>query len=285
MPTARRPPRRRSSRSSVSASSAARSWATRPTSISCFCTTTRDEAAQSSATRASRGRLITWLTSATAAGQLYDTDLRLRPDGAKGVLTSSLAGFRRYQREHAWTWEHQALTRARFVAGDAAIGAAFEAEREAILRLPRDRDALARDVVDMRRRMLAGHPNPTPLFDLKHDPGGMVDVEFSVQYLVLAHAHEHAALTRNAGNIALLGDRRRPRARAARRSPHDAADAYREYRRLQHKIRLTGAPHARVDADRAGANGAPSVGALWTHVFGAPWRCGIDARPAQAGIG
>ena len=100
-------------------------------------------------------------------GQLYDIDLRLRPDGAKGLMSSSLAGFRRYEREQAWTWEHQALTRARFVAGDPAIGAAFEAERNAILCLPRERAKLAADVVDMRRRMLAGHPNPTALFDLK----------------------------------------------------------------------------------------------------------------------
>ena len=97
-----------------------------------------DEAAVDRYTRFAR-RLITWLTSATAAGRLYDTDLRLRPDGAKGVLSSSLAGFWRYEREQAWTWEHQALTRARFVAGDADIGAAFEAGRESILRRPRDR--------------------------------------------------------------------------------------------------------------------------------------------------
>ncbi len=150
-------------------------------------------------------RLITWLTSNTAAGALYDTDLRLRPDGASGLLASSLTAFCKYQREHAWTWEHQALTRARFVAGDARLGAAFEAERESILTLPRDPVRLAADVTDMRRRMAAGHPNPTELFDLKHDPGGMVDIEFLVQYLVLAHAHRHPALTRNAGNIALLG--------------------------------------------------------------------------------
>jgi glutamate-ammonia-ligase adenylyltransferase len=227
-----------------------------------------DEAAVERYTRLA-GRLITWLTSATAAGRLYDTDLRLRPDGAKGVLTSSFAGFRRYEREQAWTWEHQALTRARFVAGDAAIGAAFEAERESILRLERDPVALSRDVVDMRKRMLAGHPNPTPLFDLKHDSGGMVDVEFAVQYLILAHAHDHAGLTRNAGNIALLGVAADlglvPPAIA-----HEAADAYREYRRLQHKIRLTGAPHARVEADPHAQRRA-AVAALWAHVFGQPW--------------
>ena len=127
-----------------------------------------DESAQERYLRLAR-RLVTWLTSMTPAGSLYDIDLRLRPDGAKGLMSSSLAGFRRYEREQAWTWEHQALTRARFVAGDAAIGAAFEAERNAILCLPRDRGKLEADMIDMRRRMLAGHPNPTPLFDLKHD--------------------------------------------------------------------------------------------------------------------
>jgi glutamate-ammonia-ligase adenylyltransferase len=223
-----------------------------------------DESAPERYARLAR-RIITWLTSNTGAGQLYDADLRLRPDGASGLICSSLAAFRRYQREHAWTWEHQALTRARFVAGDPQVGAAFEAEREALLRLPRDRERLAAEVIEMRNRMRAGHPNPTELFDIKHDPGGMVDVEFAVQFLVLAHAHDHAELTRNAGNIALLriagelGLLPPPLAAAA-------ADAYREYRRLQHQIRLTGAPQARVDsesqADRRGA-----VSALWSHVF------------------
>jgi glutamate-ammonia-ligase adenylyltransferase len=214
-------------------------------------------------------RLITWLTSTTAAGPLYDTDLRLRPDGAAGMLSRSFPSFCRYQREQAWTWEHQALTRARFVAGDAAIGAAFEAERDALLRLARDPAKLAADVVEMRRKMLAGHPNPTPQFDLKHDPGGMVDIEFAVQYLVLAHAHAHPSLTRNAGNIALLhlcGE--------LGLVPSDvaaaAADAYREYRRLQHQVRLTGAAHARVDTETQTARRA-AVDRLWAGVFGARW--------------
>ena len=222
-------------------------------------------------------RLNTWLTSTTAAGQLYDTDLRLRPDGAKGLLVSSLASFRKYQREHAWRWEHQALTRARFVAGDRDVGAAFEAEREAILRLPRDLSELREDVVVMRRKIHAGHQNTTPRFDLKHDEGGMVDIEFTVQYLVLAHAHAHPILTRNAGNIALLGfagDLGLVPAALAR----EVADAYREYRRLQHKVRLTGAAHARVDpAPQAERRAA--VAALWLAVFGAPWRETAGAAP------
>jgi glutamate-ammonia-ligase adenylyltransferase len=218
-------------------------------------------------------RLNTWLTSMTAAGHLYETDLRLRPDGEAGLIVSSLASFRRYQREHAWTWEHQALTRARFVAGDAAIGAAFEAERDAILRLPRDREKLAADVVEMRRRMADGHPNRSGLFDLKHDAGGMVDIEFVVQYLVLAHACEHATLTRNAGNIALLR-----MAGELGLAPPDlaqtVADAYRDYRRQQHALRLSGARHARVDPSRF-ARQRDAVFALWRRVFGADWQ---DAR-------
>jgi glutamate-ammonia-ligase adenylyltransferase len=214
-------------------------------------------------------RVNTWLTSTTAAGRLYDTDLRLRPDGVAGHLVSSLTAFRVYQQAHAWTWEHQALSRARFVAGDVALGAAFEEERERVLRLARDRDALARDVVDMRRRVAAGHPNPTPHFDVKHDEGGMVDIEFSVQFLVLLHAREHPRLTGNIGNIALLGLAAElglvPRELATA-----CADAYRDYRREQHRVRLTGAPQARVDP-------APhreqrmQVNTLWLHLFGAPW--------------
>jgi [glutamine synthetase] adenylyltransferase / [glutamine synthetase]-adenylyl-L-tyrosine phosphorylase len=224
-----------------------------------------DEAQQERYARLAQ-RLITWLTSNTAAGQLYDTDLRLRPDGASGLMVSSLPAFRKYQRETAWTWEHQALTRARFVAGDATLGAAFEEEREAILRLPRASPKLAADVADMRRKMAAGHPNRTALFDLKHDPGGMVDIEFAVQYLVLAHAHRHPALTRNAGNIALLRMSAElglvPKVLA-----DEVANAYRDYRRLQHQVRLTGAPQARVDAAPLAAPRA-AVAAMWQHVFG-----------------
>jgi glutamate-ammonia-ligase adenylyltransferase len=215
-------------------------------------------------------RLITWLTSNTAAGALYDTDLRLRPDGASGLLASSLTAFCKYQRENAWTWEHQALTRARFVAGDRLVGAAFEAEREAILTLPRAPGPLAADVTAMRRRMAAGHPNPTALFDLKHDPGGMVDIEFIVQFVVLAHAHRYPALTRNAGNIALLGMGADlgllPTEQAS-----EVADAYRLYRRLQHQIRLTGAAHARVAAEALAAPRA-AVAALSKLVFGDVWQ-------------
>ena len=224
-----------------------------------------DEAAQERYARLAQ-RINTWLTSATAAGRLYETDLRLRPDGAAGMMVSSLAAFARYQREQAWTWEHQALTRARFIAGDAAIGAAFESIRDDVLCLPRDAAKLAADVVDMRARMAAGHANPTPDFDLKHDRGGMVDIEFVVQYLVLAHAHRHRELTRNAGNIALLSIAAQAGLLPAGVASA-SADAYREYRRLQHQIRMTGAPHARVDPAPQAARRA-AVDALWEQALG-----------------
>ena len=210
-------------------------------------------------------RINTWLGTLTSTGVLYEVDMRLRPDGASGLLVSSLEAFREYQTHHAWTWEHQALTRARFVCGDGRIGVAFESFRRALLRTPSDTDMLRSDVVAMRKKMHAGHPNPTGLFDLKHDSGGIVDVEFSVQFLVLAHAHAHPELADNIGNIALL-----QRAAALSVLPSSiaipAADAYRELRRQQHSIKLVGAEFARVPADSLGAHPA-AVRALWEGIF------------------
>ncbi|HET7199221.1 MAG TPA: bifunctional [glutamate--ammonia ligase]-adenylyl-L-tyrosine phosphorylase/[glutamate--ammonia-ligase] adenylyltransferase [Burkholderiales bacterium] len=224
-----------------------------------------DDRAQEAYARLAQ-RLSRWLTSRTAAGVLFDIDLRLRPEGESGLLVSSLDAFRRYQRESAWTWEHQALTRARFCAGDAVLGAAFEEERSAILRMRRDEAKLREDVLSMRERLLEGHPNPSGLFDLKHDRGGMIDIEFTVQYLVLGHAHRHAELTRNAGNIALLGLAaqvgliRGDRAEAA-------ADAYRDFRKRQHWLRLNGAKYARVPA-REVENRIEATRSLWRSAFG-----------------
>jgi glutamate-ammonia-ligase adenylyltransferase len=211
-------------------------------------------------------RLIAWLTSLTGAGRLYEVDARLRPDGESGLLVTSVAAFERYQRDKAWTWEHQALTRARFVAGDASIGAAFETLRTSILSTPRDVPQLATQIVAMRAKMHEGHPNPTAQFDLKHDSGGMVDIEFIVQFLVLAHSHAHRALTQNLGNIALL----RIAAELGLvpvQLAHDAADAYRTYRRAQHRLRLEGHAQARVDPATTD-HSRRQVQALWSTVLG-----------------
>ena len=184
-------------------------------------------------------RINTWLSSQTAAGQLFETDLRLRPNGDAGLLVCSLEAFRKYQLESAWCWEHQALTRARFSAGDTRIGDAFEAIRIDVLRQPRDPATLRDEVLAMRKKMMDTHSNKSGLFNLKHDRGGLVDVEFIVQYLVLAHSHRHPELTGNLGNIALLriaGELGLIPAELARRS----GDTYREFRRLQHRQRLNG---------------------------------------------
>ena len=211
-------------------------------------------------------RLNTWMGTHTAAGILYETDLRLRPDGASGLLVSSLEAFEDYQRHHAWTWEHQALTRARFCCGDTAVGERFTAIRSAVLEQPRDRDTLRTEVLEMRRKMLDGHPNPSGLFDVKHDRGGLVDVEFTVQFLVLAEAAAHPEMTANIGNIALLR-----RAGDLGLIPPAiglaAGDAYRELRRHQHILKLQGAEHARTEQGGL-AQEILAVQALWRQVFG-----------------
>ena len=211
-------------------------------------------------------RINTWLSSITAAGMLYETDLRLRPDGASGLLVSSIAAFQEYQSQHAWTWEHQALTRARFVAGDAAVGAMFARIRCEILRQPRDWQQLRQDVLIMRQKMHDGHPNHSDLFDLKYDAGGMVDVEFMVQYLVLAHSAVSLELTDNVGNLGLL-----QRAAALGLINADAAaagaEAYRQFRRLQHALRLQGVNFARVPMAEVAMH-VHAVKALWMQLLG-----------------
>jgi glutamate-ammonia-ligase adenylyltransferase len=217
-------------------------------------------------------RMMSWLTTQTSSGHLFEIDLRLRPNGNAGLVVSSFAAFSKYQRNEdgtgAWAWEHQALTRARFAAGDAALGARFEAERAYILTRVRDGAELRAEVVKMRRRMLDGHPNASALFDLKHDRGGMVDIEFIVQTLVLLHAHAHSELVRNLGNIALL----RMAGEAGLVEPALAltvADAYRHYRKLQHELRLNSAEGeaARV-APELVQREAEAVRALWLAVLG-----------------
>jgi glutamate-ammonia-ligase adenylyltransferase len=206
-------------------------------------------------------RLQSWITTRTSAGVLFDTDLALRPSGNSGLMVSSLEAFERYQERDAWVWEHQALTRARYSAGDAAVGSAFESLRERILRRSRDPAELAAKIADMRARMHSAHPNRSGLFDLKHDAGGMIDVEFAVQYLVLAFSHEYPQLTRNLGNIALLG-----MAAELGLIPAELAErgrnAYREFRRLQHALRLNGAQYARVPPEQVAPH-AEAVRELW----------------------
>jgi glutamate-ammonia-ligase adenylyltransferase len=210
-------------------------------------------------------RINTWLTSATGAGLLYETDLRLRPNGVAGLLVSHIDAFRDYQFNHAWIWEHQALTRARAVAGDRDIGRGFEKIREEVLCRPRLLPQLQKEIRAMREKMRDAHPNASGLFDLKHDRGGIVDVEFIVQYLVLGHAHRYPELTGNIGNLALL-----KLSAQLGLIPGDRADAahaaYRGFRALQHQLRLQGERYARVDSARV-AQHARAVVHLWEEVL------------------
>ncbi|RYZ74947.1 MAG: bifunctional [glutamate--ammonia ligase]-adenylyl-L-tyrosine phosphorylase/[glutamate--ammonia-ligase] adenylyltransferase, partial [Lysobacteraceae bacterium] len=140
-------------------------------------------------------KLVALLGAETGAGRLYDVDVRLRPDGAKGLLVSSLASYREYQRERAWTWEHQALVRARGIAGDAALLAEFESIRNQILGQRRDPRELAAEVGGMRAKMRAElDRSDAARFDLKQGAGGLVDLEFLLQYLVLRHSAAHPGL-------------------------------------------------------------------------------------------
>lgn len=212
-------------------------------------------------------RFITWMTAHTAAGILFDVDTALRPDGASGMLVSSSNAFERYQNGAAWIWEHQALTRARFCAGDAAIGARFEQIREQVLRKDRSQQEaqLKDEVTGMRKRMREANVNRSAQFDLKQDPGGMIDIEFIVQYLVLRHAHAYPQLTANAGNIALLrlcGELGLIDGQQATA----VADAYRAMRKLQHAVRLQGQDKTRVEPALVGHH-PDSVLGLWKACF------------------
>ncbi|MDP9044243.1 MAG: bifunctional [glutamate--ammonia ligase]-adenylyl-L-tyrosine phosphorylase/[glutamate--ammonia-ligase] adenylyltransferase [Pseudomonadota bacterium] len=213
-------------------------------------------------------KVINWLTLRTAAGELFDIDTALRPNGNSGLLVTSLASFERYQSGRgsntAWTWEHQALTRARWCAGWRPLETAFEAIRRNVLRAPRETPALRDEVVAMRQKVRDAHPVRLGRFDVKHSPGGMMDAEFAVQYLVLAHGAAHPGLLEDVGNIALL---KRAQAEALLPVPigENAADAYRELRRAQHKARLDEQPTQVEPASLAAPRDA--VLALWRAVF------------------
>ena len=208
-------------------------------------------------------RINAMLGSYTATGRLYETDLRLRPNGASGLLVSSVEAFADYQQNQAWVWEHQALTRARYSAGDSRVGAAFEDIRKQVLGKQRDLEKLREEIVSMRQKMHDGHPNNSALFDIKHDCGGMVDIEFMVQYLVLAHAHQYPQLAANAGNLALLQ-------MAAEFNLIDAELAeqnrslYRVLRQTQHRMRLNDVSPCRVEQGEIDVRASLK---LWSELF------------------
>lgn len=151
-------------------------------------------------TRVAR-RMLSYLTATTASGRLYSVDTRLRPNGRAGPLVSSVTAFERYQHQDAWTWELQALTRGRALAGEKAIGGAFRRIRADVLRLPRDAARVRADVVEMRQRMRRELGDEEPL---KHGAGGLVDIGFVAQLGILEGAHEHPELLEAVGTVAQL---------------------------------------------------------------------------------
>lgn len=210
-------------------------------------------------------RINNWFNSLTSAGLLYETDLQLRPDGSSGLLVSAVSAFKDYQLNKAWVWEHQAISRARFVAGDTSIGDAFEKIRVEVISQSREQEKLKSDVLDMREKMRASQNIPADMFDLKHSKGGIIDVEFLVQYLVLAHAKTQPELTANIGNIALL--KLLASLKIINKDlAEKTASAYREYRHMQHMIKLQGVTNNRVEIPKVAEYVEP-VKALLRQVF------------------
>ena len=224
-------------------------------------------------------KLITWLTVKTGEGDLFEIDTALRPNGNSGLLVTDIDAYADYQENRgsntAWTWEHQAMTRARMVPPSAPTAVAsspsdpltarFDAVRHAVITAPRDHAALRGEIIAMREKMRNAHPIRDGLFDIKHSPGGMVDAEFVTQYLVLAHTAQHPELAPNLGNIALLR-----RTEDAGLLPagvgQAAADAYRALRRVQHRARLDEQPTQVAPDTLAGERLA--IQQLWHTVFG-----------------
>ncbi|WP_295521217.1 bifunctional [glutamate--ammonia ligase]-adenylyl-L-tyrosine phosphorylase/[glutamate--ammonia-ligase] adenylyltransferase [Limnohabitans sp. Rim8] len=190
-------------------------------------------------------KMINWMTVKTAEGDVYEIDTALRPNGNSGLLVTRFEAYADYQQQRgsntAWTWEHQAMTRARFVMGLSSLAARFDAVRLAVISAPRDAVSLKAEIVAMRERVRQAHPVKADRFDVKHSPGAMVDAEFVMQYLVLLHTAAHPVLAENAGNIALL-----QHAEKVGLLPSGvgqaAANAYRAMRRVQHRARLNEEP-------------------------------------------
>ncbi|HMS27445.1 MAG TPA: bifunctional [glutamate--ammonia ligase]-adenylyl-L-tyrosine phosphorylase/[glutamate--ammonia-ligase] adenylyltransferase [Burkholderiaceae bacterium] len=213
-------------------------------------------------------KLITWLDTKTAEGDLFEIDTALRPNGGSGLLVTSISAFADYQENRgsntAWTWEHQAMTRARFVAGYESLRQKFDTVRKNVICAQRDLVSLKTEILAMRERLKSAHVIKTGLFDVKHSAGGMLDAEFAVQYLVLAHSAQHPSLQDNVGNIALL-----QRAESVGLLPagvgETAAQAYRQLRHVQHMARLDEATTQLAESELQNERQAMIV--LWEHVF------------------
>lgn len=216
-------------------------------------------------------KLINWLTVRTAEGDLYEIDTALRPNGNSGLLVTRFEAYANYQQGRgsntAWTWEHQAITRARFVMGTPALSQRFNEIRQAVITAKRSTVALTAEICAMREKVRLAHAVQDGFFDVKHSPGGMVDAEFAMQFLVLSQSNDHPLLQANMGNIALLQC-----AEDLGLLPcgwgHAAGDAYRELRQLQHRARLDEAP-TQVDPAKV-VDQRKAIHRVWDHLLSLP---------------
>ena len=210
-------------------------------------------------------RILHILGTNTPAGILYETDLRLRPSGNSGLLVSSLEAFDTYQRQEAWTWEQQALVKARFVAGDPQVGEAFKAIRSRSLGRPRDLKTLRHEIVDMRGKMRAALETKDPdLFDLKQGAGGIVDIEFLVQFWVLAWSNAHPRLTEWTDVLRLL-ERLKEEKLIPEQDQHFLQEAYFTLRSEAHRAQLD--ERKAVVAAQTFAPLRERIQALWASVL------------------
>ncbi|AOS95924.1 Glutamate-ammonia-ligase adenylyltransferase [Microbulbifer aggregans] len=211
-------------------------------------------------------RLIHILQTRTLSGPLYEVDTRLRPSGNSGLLVTSLTSFDKYQRESAWTWEHQALVRARPVAGSGRLSADFEQLRLDLLCSQRDEQKLQEEVVAMRDKMRAHlDKSNKDSFDLKQGSGGIVDIEFMVQYAALAWAHKAPSIVRYTDNIRILESLDEAGLMSAHQAGH-LIDAYKAYRSEGHRLALQQLPGV-VDGDQYKAE-RKTVSTNWQQLFG-----------------
>jgi len=210
-------------------------------------------------------RITHVIATRTPSDVLYEIDNRLRPSGGAGPLVTSLAAFESYQSERAWTWEHQALVRARMVSGSGPLVAEFERARRRVICAPREAAKLRREVRDMRGKMRASHDRSDDRrFDLKQGEGGIIDIEFIVQYYVLRYAHELPQLAGPRNTLELLAEIEEQGVM----STDDAAGlrrAYRQYLDADHGNKLA-EREPLIDAGRLREE-RRLVAAIWQRIF------------------
>lgn len=191
-------------------------------------------------------RFNSWMTSNTACGILYDIDFRLRPDGGSGLLVSSWDAFADYQLNKSQTWEHQALTRARFISDNKSLEKKFVNLKTSILQRKRDINELKIYIINMRERIYKNKKPKDDLFDLKQSYGGLVDIEFLTQFNILAYSHKYKDLADNVGNITLL-TKIASMGLMDKNEANELIDAYRTYREKQHQQGLNPKNLGKVD--------------------------------------